>query len=225
MSQFTIRDVLVVTVVALLLATGLFLRIGPSIGGTTVAGIVIGKREAIQMPLGDTWRRVFEISYRYQPTDAAHSTDGRHPVDVALYDRLRVGSTVSVRYRRLPVFGIDSALAESSWWSRTPSASESGRELEEFIALCAAGVLGWIAYRRSSRPLGFIAGTLGATVACAVFLIGFLVFPLLFWIWRANPGKGFGWALLCSMVLTTAALHYRIPRPQALPPGSGMLRR
>jgi len=222
-TRFTPRDYAVMIVIVALLALGLLLRIGPDIGGILVAGEVTGKREAIDMPLQDTWRHLYEISYRYQPLDARYPATGKHQVDVALYDRLRVGSRVGVRYRRLPIiaeaFGPESALAASSWWSRVPLPSESSRELVELIAVCVAGVLAFVAYRRDSRPLGLIATTVGVTVAASVLLLGFFAFPLLFFAWRANPGRGFGWVLLCSMTLSTVALHERVPRPQPLTGG------
>jgi hypothetical protein len=219
-TRFTIRDAIVIVVVLAALTAGLWLRIGPDIGGTTVVGEVIGKHEAIEMPLDDTWRHLFEISYRFQPDGARFPTTGHHPVDVALYDRLRVGSAVNVRYRRVPVIGaLDSALEETSWWSRTPSASESARELVEVIAFCAAAALGGIAYRRRSRLLTLVAVTVGAIVASSVLLLGFLIFPILFWIWSANRGQGYGWVLLWSSVFTTVALYYSIPRPKTLAPG------
>jgi outer membrane protein OmpA-like peptidoglycan-associated protein len=215
---FTLRDYAVMIVIVAVLAFGLLLRIGPDIGGTLVAGEVTGKREAIDMPLQDTWRHLYEISYRYQQIDPRYPPIGRHQVDVALYDRLHVGSRVAVRYRRLPIvaaaFGPESAIAESSWWSRMPLPSESPRELVELVAVCVAGVLAFVAYRRDSRPLGLIATTVGVTVGSSVLLLGFLAFPLLFFAWRGNPGKGFGWVLLCSMALSTVALYERVPRPQ-----------
>jgi hypothetical protein len=205
------------------LACGLLLRVGPDIGGTLVAGEVTGKREAIEMPLQDTWRHVYEISYRYQPHDASYPAMGHHPVDVALYDRLHVGSRVGVFYRRLPVvgvvFGPESAIAESSWWSRVPLPSEWARDVAELVAIGIAVVLGFIAYRRDSRPLGLIAVIVAVTVASSVLLVGFLLFPILFWMWRGSPGKGFGWVLLFSMALTTATLYQRVPRPGPQPSG------
>jgi hypothetical protein len=220
---FTVRDAITAAVVVIVLAFGVWLKVAVDITGTVVSGEVVGKHEAIEMPLSDTWRQVFEISYRYRPLGASSPATGRHPVDVALYERLRVGSPVNVRYVQLPLvgraFGFDSALADSSWWSRAPSASESERELVEAMALVMAAWLGFVAYRRNSRPLVVVAVTAGATVACSVMLLGFLVFPALFWIWRGNRGEGLGWALLCSTALTAAALYYRVPWPS--PPPSG----
>ncbi len=64
---------------------------------------------------------------------------GRHPVDATLYDRLHVGSRVKIRYRRLLGSAVDdSALADTSWWSRRPKESESGREFEDLAAFAVA---------------------------------------------------------------------------------------
>jgi hypothetical protein len=220
-SGFTVRDAITAAVILMVLAFCVWLKIAVDVTGTVVSGEVVGKREAIAMPLSDTWRHVFEISYRYRPLGASIPATGRHPVDVALYERLRVGSPVNVRYVQLPLvgraFGLDSALADSSWWSRMPSASESERELVEAISIVIAALLGFMAYRRHSRPLVVVAVTVGAAVASSVMLLGFLVFPALFLIWRGRRGQGFGWALLCSTALTTAALYYRIPWPLPAP--------
>jgi len=61
------RDAVVIAVIAIALGVSLWLKAGASIGGTVVTGEVTAKREAIETPLQDTWRHVFEISYRYQP--------------------------------------------------------------------------------------------------------------------------------------------------------------
>lgn len=222
-NAFTLRDAITAAVFAIVLAFCAWLKVAVDITGTVVSGEVVEKRESIQMPLSDTWRHVFEVSYRYRPLGASYPATGRHPVDVALYERLHVGSPVNVRYVQPPlvgrVFGLDSALADSSWWSRTPSGSESERELVEAIAIAVAAVLGFVAYRRSSRPLGLVAVSVGATVASSVMPLGFLVFPALFWMWRSSRGQGFGWVLLCSTALTAAALYYRVPWPSLPPPG------
>lgn len=199
----------------MILAACVWLKVAVDIGGTVVSGEVVGKRESIEMPLSDTWRHVFEISYRYQPLGARHPATGRHQVDVALYDRLHVGSPVNVRYTNLAL-GLDSALADSSWWSRRPHESESARELAELIAVAIAVLLAVIAYRRRSRTLTVVAVTAVATIAASVMLLGFLVFPALFWVWRGRRGQGFGSALLCSTALTAVALYYRVPWPSPL---------
>jgi len=221
---FTLGDAIVVACIAAALSLGLLLRVGASVGGTLVAGEVIGKREAIEMPLGDTWRHVFEVSYRYRPPDTPRPLTGRHQVDVTLFDRLRIGSPVGVRHRRLPffgtVFGPESALDESSWWTRVAASSESTRETVELAVVALAGALGFLAYRYKSRALGFVATAVGAAVASTVLLLGWLVLPALFWLWRASPGKGFGWVLLASTTLTAAGLYARVPWVAPLPEGS-----
>ena len=212
---FTVRDAITTAVIVMILAVCVWLKVAVDIGGTVVSGEVVGKRESIEMPLSDTWRHVFEISYRYQPLGARHPSTGRHAVDVALYDRLHVGSPVNVRYTNLAL-GLDSALADSSWWSRRPHESESARELAELIAVAIGVLLGVVAYRRHSRTLTVVAVIAIASVAASVMMLGFVVFPALFWLWRGRRGQGFGWALLCSAALSAVALYYRVPWPSSL---------
>lgn len=89
------------------------------------------------------------------------------------------------------------------------------------LVLCGAGFgLAFVAYRLKSRPLGGLAGLVGATVAAGVLLLGPFVFPLLYWIWRRNPGQGYGWMLTLSMALSTWLLYYRLPKPADQPAGS-----
>jgi hypothetical protein len=163
------------------------------------------------------------VTYQYRPRDAAYPTLGHHDVDVALYDRVRIGDRVTVRYRRLPVvgavFGDDSALEGTSWWTRAPRSSESSREIAELSAIAATGLLGFVAYRRRSRILVALAATAGVTIAASILLFGFLVFPTLFWIWRRRRAARFGWALIASIALSTVALYYRVPWPAPLPGG------
>ncbi|HEU4649539.1 MAG TPA: hypothetical protein VFS33_10805 [Gemmatimonadales bacterium] len=45
-----------------------------------------------------------------------------------------------------------------------------------------AALLGYVAWRRNSRPLGLVAAFVGATMVAGVILMGWLAFALLFWI-------------------------------------------
>ena len=69
---FTARDYLVIAVIVGLLAVAVWLKAGPDFSVTVAAGEVVQKREAITMPLDDTWRHEFEIGYTYQPRDQRH---------------------------------------------------------------------------------------------------------------------------------------------------------
>lgn len=80
--------------------------------------------------------------------------------------------------------------------------------------------LAFLAFRRRSKPLGFAAGLIGSVALSAVLLVGFVVFPILFWVWRRNPGQGFGRLFLASLVLSTLALAWRLPWPSPAPVGS-----
>jgi len=219
----TLRDLATIVVIAAMLGLAAWMTIGVNIGGTVVTGDVIAKHESIELPLQDTWRQVFDVSYRYQPREQPASVTGHHSVDAALYERVKVGAPVKVRYRRLSIlgreFGIGSGLADASWWSRLPVRSESARQSMEILAMVAAIVLAAIAYRRNTRLLGLIAGAIGVSVMSTVLVLGFVLFPLLLWAWRGNRGRGFGWVLLSSMALTAAGIYERIPQPAPLPSG------
>ena len=76
-----------------------------------------------------------------------------------------------------------------------------------------------MSFRRKSTPLGYVAALVAAIVLAGVLPLGFVVFPILFGIWRRQPGRGFGWILLTSMVLSALVLYWRIPSPPSMPPG------
>jgi hypothetical protein len=74
-------------------------------------------------------------------------------------------------------------------------------------------------YRREARWRGVIAAITAITVACSVFLFGFIVFPVLFWVgWRKRL-VGVGWVLVVSAVLSTIGLYYRVPKADPPPAG------
>jgi hypothetical protein len=111
-----------------ILVAGVVLALGPGFwavattyvenAGAVVEGEVIGKREAILMPGGDTWKHIFEVTYRYRPFDSPYRQTDGHRVDPSLYRRLQVGSAVQVRYSRSPLLrqleGVGSFLADAS---------------------------------------------------------------------------------------------------------------
>jgi hypothetical protein len=68
------------------------------IAGIVVQGTIVDKHETFEAPTEDTWRRVYEVTYRYQPLDSAAAETGGQRIDSALFSRLRVGSAVQVRY-------------------------------------------------------------------------------------------------------------------------------
>lgn len=165
------------------------------LAGNVVQGEVIAKREAFLFPGADSWDHLFEISYRYRPIDSAWPETGAHRVDRALFRRLQVGSSVSVRYipwRLLrSVVGVGSFVAESSAWSRIG--------FESLVSRGLAGV-----------------ANLGVILLLAV--LGCLGFPALFWAWRRAPEKNYGWILSGMIVLLPVAVYWRVPRPTSLPP-------
>jgi hypothetical protein len=209
--------------VAALLALALAWRVVPeayvAIAGVTVTGQVIARREFFDLPGEDRWRHVFEIEYRYRPLDEPRPVSASHQVDAAFYEHLQVGAPVQVRYSpwaplRL-VRAVGSVLVGSTWLSRIPFESDTVRGAFEMAGLAVAALLGYAAYRRRSRPLGWLAGLAGAIWISTIVLAGYLVFAVLFWAWRRNPGRGFGWLLLASMVFSTLTLYWRIPQPAA----------
>jgi hypothetical protein len=100
------RETITLAVIVVALGYSASMTVGANVGGTVVTGQVIGKREAIEMPLADTWRHVFEISYRYQPDDQPYPAIGRHPVDQALYEQLHGEGCTLVRYWRVSLIGV-----------------------------------------------------------------------------------------------------------------------
>ena len=83
---------------------------------------MIKKREAFLPPGGDSWEHVFEITYRFHPSDSLYPESAYHKVDPDLYRHLKVGSVVQIRYgpsRMLRTFvGIGSFLTDSTSFSR-----------------------------------------------------------------------------------------------------------
>jgi hypothetical protein len=192
--------------------------------GVVVPGTVIEKRESFQMLTGDRWRHIFEIKYRFRAQDSANSETASHLVDRSLYGRLRIGSRVLIRYspwRWLrPMEGVGSALVDSTWVSRHPGESGAGRVYVEIASLGVVALLAFVAYWSGSRPVALAAGLVGATWISAVLLAGFLVMPLLFWLWQRYRGKGYGWLLLGTVILSGPALYLRVPFPPPVAPGA-----
>jgi hypothetical protein len=210
-------------VVALALAPRLLADAYVAAAGDLAPGIVVGKREAILMPGRDRTQHVREVTYRYQPVGSSMPETASHQVDQALYGRLRVGSPVTVRYSTWSplryVQGVGSVLEDSSWWSRARSGSEDLRTTLEVLWLLGTGLLGYAAYRRNSRALGLVAGLAAAIASSAIVLAGFLVLPILYGMWRRNPGQGYGWLLLGTMIASAALIYERIPPPTPAPAG------
>jgi hypothetical protein len=191
--------------------------------GVVVPGTVTDRRERIDLPGGDSWRHVFEVTFRYRPRDAEAPRTATHLVDAAMFDRVRVGDVVSVRYSPWAPLratrGVGAVLADSSPWSRLPVGPETLRFAAELTLIGVAMLLGLAAYGRGSRPLEIVAWCVGATVAAGVPPFGWFVYALLFGVWRRRPGQGFGWMLLAVALLSAGLLYWRVPRPTPLPSG------
>jgi hypothetical protein len=193
--------------------------------GVLVPGEVVEKREAIVMSGGDSWKHIFEVTYQYRPFDSPYKQTSGHRIDPALYHRLHLGSTVQVRYSPSHLLrlmeGVGSFITDSSAISRLPYGPPNSRDLTEMAGIALASLIGFVAYRKKSKALAIVAGVVGATCIPVVLLAGSGLFllPTLFWGWRRNPGKGYGWALLGMIALSAAVTYWRIPQPTPLPPG------
>jgi hypothetical protein len=193
--------------------------------GLLVTGEVVGKREAIVMSGGDSWKHIFEVTYQYQPFDSPYKQTSGHRVDPALYHLLHVGSAVQVRYSPSHLLrfmeGVGSFVTESSPLSRLPYGPPDSRDLAEIAGIALASLIGFVAYRKKSKALGMIAGVITAACVPVVLLAasGLFLLPTLFWRWRRDPGKGYGWALVGMIALSAAVTYWRIPQPTPLPPG------
>ena len=213
----------VAAIVALAVSVWLWPTIYVSTAGIEVPGRVIEKRQRIVMPGGDSWKRVFEVTYQYRPRDEAFLQTGGHRIDAAFYHRLQVGSTVSIRYspsrfvRHME--GVGSFVVGSSPLSRLPYGPSATRDSQEIAGFLVAAFLGIVAYRRRSKRLGVVAGlVLGACIPSLLLVTsGLFLLPTLYWAWREHPGRGYGWALAGTIALCTAVVAWRVPQPAAVP--------
>jgi hypothetical protein len=193
--------------------------------GLLARGEVVEKRESIVMPGGDSWKHVFEIKYQYQPSDSPYRQLGSHRVSPSFYRSLRVGSEVQIRYsssRFMRTFeGIGSFVVGSSALSRLPYGPPDTRELADLGGIVLAVLIGLIAYSKKSMALGLAAVAVVSASVPVVLLgaCGLIVFPSLFWAWRRNPGKGYGWTLLGLIAFTAAVVYWRVPQPATMPAG------
>lgn len=194
--------------------------------GALVVGKVVGKREAILLPGGDTWRHIFEITYEYRALDASYPETVVQRVDQAFYRTLNIGSPIRVRYspsRVLRSFaGMGLYLEDASPLSRLRYGPPDKRDIVMAGALGMAFLIGLIAYASKSKVLGVIAAVIALTCFPAVLLAAcaFVLFPALFWASRRNPGKGYGLALVATIALSIAVIYWRVPHASPLPPGS-----
>lgn len=188
-------------------------------------GTVIAKQERILLGRGDSWYRLFEITYRYQPAGAAYPEAASQNVDFGLYNRVQVGTTLPVRYSRWKFIrllqGIGSHIERTSATSRLRYGSIQASDLAALAAVVLAGVFGLIAYSKRNMALG-AAGALVLGVAFPSILLvatSMLVFPMLFWAWRRRPGEGFGWMLVGSIGVLLLVTYLRVPHPTPMPSG------
>jgi len=194
--------------------------------GVLVNGSVIAKRETFLLPGGDTAKHIFEITYQYRPLDSPNAETVVQRVDSTFYRSLRTGSSVRVRYSpsRLlrTVGGMGLYLEDASILSRLRYGPPDQQDVARAAALVLAGIFLIIAYYLRSKVIGII-GAVIAGVCFPMALIaacGVLLFPALFWASRRYPGKGYGWALVVTTVLSVGVAYWRVPRSSSLPADS-----
>lgn len=214
----------VAAIVALAVSFWLATTLYVSRAGIEVTGLITDKKERIVMPGGDSWKRVYEVTYQYRPLDSPYLQTSGHRVDAVFYHRLRVGSPVAIRYSPSGLVrhmeGVGSFVVGSTALSRLPYGPPDSRDTAEIAGVLVAGLIGVVAYRRRSGLLGIVAAVvLGACIPVLLLAAsGLFLLPMLYWGWRDNPGKGYGWALLGTIVLCAAVVSWRVPQPGAMPP-------
>lgn len=188
-------------------------------------GTVSGKRELILMGRGDSWIRLFEVSYTYHPADAPYAQTASHNVALDFYDRVKVGTRVRVHYSPWLIVrlmeGTGSYIEGAPANTRLRYGPFTIRDFAEIGGFFLAALLGLIAYKTSTRFLGVVAALIAAAAFPMVLLVAaaLLVLPGLFWAWRKHPDEGFGSLLLVFVIATCAIPYWRVPHPQPLPPG------
>ena len=196
-----------------------------AVAGLQTGGQVTAKHEQIRMYSDDRYWHTFQVQYRYRVPGAKADETGAHSVNPALFDMLRVGAPVKVVYaplpfvRSLPIVGMGSALADSTWFSRLQGEGGARQTTFELAAVGLALLLAVLAFYKGYHALALPAAFAAAVVCVAILPFGFLVFPILFGVARRMPGKGYGWVLVASMVVSAYVLYWRVPKTPPLPPG------
>jgi hypothetical protein len=196
------------------------------LAGHVVQGKVIGKREAILLPGGDSWDHVFEITYSYRPLDSTYPETAKHRVDSTLYRRMQIGSTAPVRYSPLrmlrPVVSLGSFLDESSLLSRLGLELLTPKHLAAIATILIGSLIAVFAYITRSLRWGVIAAWIALVTAPVLFLAitAFIIFPVLFWSWRHERTSFYGLLFLGSIPFSVAVVYFDIPQPTQFPADS-----
>ena len=186
---------------------------------------IVAKTETILLS-GDWARRIFHVTYRYRPSDAASFAEGSHNLDVETYERLRVGQRVRVRYATSPLLraweGVGSYLDGSSPWVRTRFGPTPVRDLAVGGWVLAAVLAGLLALAARSVTVGVVAALLAGVAFPIVLLIAaaLLGVPWLFWAAIRRQEQGYAWMLLGLIGATIGIVYWRIPHPEPMPEGS-----
>jgi hypothetical protein len=113
------------------------------IAGASAPAVVVAKREVIDT-LTDTWARRLFVDVRYLPEDAAEPELIDVAVDTAIYDRLRVGEAVQLRYIPNEIVRILGRVAATRLASQPPFGSFLARIGSLLIGLIL-GIAAWLA--------------------------------------------------------------------------------
>lgn len=189
--------------------------------GAEVEGVVTNKRESVEFYY-ENWRHRTEVSVRYRPRAAGADETFTHAVDPVLFDRLEIGAPVRVRYApsawlRRATNG--AGLASASLASREVHATGFwGNVLNELFVSGTATLFVLSFFFRNVRARW--AGLVGLSGSLAGSMMsGFLVFPVLFVLWRKLRGFGFGRALLLAIALAVVVMAVNVPWPDPASPG------
>ena len=186
-------------------------------------GEIVAKDESILLS-GDWARRLFQITYRYRPSDAMPS-EASHNVDLATYNRLHIGQTVRIRYATSALLrawaGAGSYIEGTSPWVRTRFGPTPARDLTVGGAVLAAVLVGLLALVARSASAGVVALLLAGAAFPMVLLVAvaLLGVPWLFWASIRRPRQGYGWMLLGLVGATMGIVYWGVPHPEPMPDG------
>ncbi len=189
--------------------------------GAEVDGVVASKRESVEFYY-ENWRHRTEVAVRYRPQGSAADETVTHEVDPKLFDRLEVGAPVRVRYASgatLRHAANGAGLAAASLASREVIETRFWAGLLDAVYMFGVFTLFVLSFFLNDMRLRRVGAVGLASSAAGQMMLGFLVFPALFLLWRKLRGVGFGRVLLLSIPLTVIVMAARIPWPAAAPAG------
>jgi hypothetical protein len=180
--------------------------------GTDTSGVITNKNESIDF-VHENWLHRYDVTFNYQAQGNTLTQTATHMVDTKTYDRLKVGDRVPVTYlsgkwvAQLPVQAV---LKDSSVWDRETAAGGFWSDTMHTAAVFLAATVLVFSSPGRMRLTGMV-GTAG--LGSGLYLAGWLIFPLLFVLWRKLPDKDFGVALVASLLLGAVVMAERMPWP------------